>query len=220
MVVHLYGQAADMNPIMELAKKFNLRVIEDCAQAHGAEYHGKKVGTFGDVGCFSFYPTKNLGAFGDGGAIVTNNKEFSNAAKIYRNYGSDKKYHNSVIGLNSRLDEIQAGILRVKLKYLDILNQERRRIADDYLANIYHKDVLLPREHSECRSVWHQFVIRTKRREEMMKYLENLGIHSMIHYPIPPHLSEAYRYLNINVGALPITEAYSEEVISLQSTME
>ncbi|RKI43900.1 DegT/DnrJ/EryC1/StrS family aminotransferase [bacterium D16-51] len=215
MVVHLYGQAADMHPIMDLSKKYNLRVIEDCAQAHGAEYCGKKVGTFGDIGCFSFYPTKNLGAFGDGGAIVTNCKEFSDRAKVYRNYGSEKKYYNSIIGVNSRLDEIQAGLLRVKLKYLDTLNWERKKIAATYLKNISQKDVQLPMEHLGCKSVWHQFVVKTKKREKLIKHLDVLGIHSMVHYPIPPHLSEAYRYLNKAIGSLPITEAYSEEVLSL-----
>lgn len=215
MVVHLYGQASDMEAIMKLAGKYNLKVIEDCAQAHGAEYCGKKVGTFGDIGCFSFYPTKNLGAFGDGGAVVTNCKNLYEKAKIYRNYGSDKKYYNQITGLNSRLDEIQAGLLRVKLGYLDKLNRERQQIAERYLTGIINKNILLPKEKTGCGHVWHQFVIRIKKRREFVEYLESRGIHSMVHYPVPPHLSEAYRYLNIKKGMLPVTESYSEEVLSL-----
>ncbi|MCI8377469.1 MAG: DegT/DnrJ/EryC1/StrS family aminotransferase [Lachnospiraceae bacterium] len=215
MVVHLYGQAADMKPIMELAGRYHLKVIEDCAQAHGAEYCGRKVGTFGDIGCFSFYPTKNLGAFGDGGAIVTNCEELSREAKVYRNYGSEKKYHNRVVGINSRLDEIQAGLLRVKLKYLDLLNKERQQIAAGYLENLDNKDIILPNVNQGCMSVWHQFVIRTKRRGELIRYLERQGIHSMIHYPVPPHLSEAYQYLNVKEGMLPVTETYAKEVLSV-----
>ena len=215
MVVHLYGQAADMTSIMKLATKYHLKVIEDCAQAHGAAHCGKTVGTFGDIGCFSFYPTKNLGAFGDGGALVTNQDDICKNARIYRNYGSEKKYHNQVVGLNSRLDEMQAGLLRVKLKYLDQLNQEREKIAESYLNSIKNTYILLPELRNGNSSVWHQFVIRTKNREALMKYLEQNGIHSMIHYPIPPHLSKAYNYLNMKQGSLPITEIYAEEVLSL-----
>lgn len=215
MVVHLYGQAANMPAIMKIAQEHHLKVIEDCAQAHGAECFGKKVGTFGDIACFSFYPTKNLGAFGDGGAIVTNDGEINKQARVFRNYGSDRKYHNQMIGVNSRLDELQAGLLRVKLKYLDELNHERRKIAARYLANISNKSVLLPMEREGCASVWHQFVVRTCGRENLLHYLESKGIHSMIHYPIPPHLSEAYQYLGVRDEQLPITESYAEEILSL-----
>ena len=215
MVVHLYGQAADMTAIMKLAEKYHLKVIEDCAQAHGAVHSGKKVGTFGDIGCFSFYPTKNLGAFGDGGALVTNSEELCKMARIYRNYGSEKKYYNQFVGLNSRLDELQAGLLRVKLSHLDSLNWERQQIAQSYLTNIKNKNILMPRVRENSTSVWHQFVIRTAKRTEVMKYLEKNGIHTMIHYPIPPHLSEAYQYLGVGQGSLPITEAYANEVVSL-----
>lgn len=215
MVVHLYGQAADMEAIMGLAEKYHLKVIEDCAQAHGAEYFGKKVGTFGDIACFSFYPTKNLGAFGDGGAIVTNDKDICEKARIYRNYGSDKKYHNQMVGVNSRLDELQAGLLRVKLKYLDRLNLERKKTAAKYLQNICNENIILPKEKEGCDSVWHQFVIRTGNRSRLAGYLEGEGIHSMVHYPVPPHLSEAYQYLGIRKGRLPVTESYAEEVLSL-----
>lgn len=215
MVVHLYGQAADMTAIMKLAKKYHLKVIEDCAQAHGSVHCGKKVGTFGDIGCFSFYPTKNLGAFGDGGALVTNSEDLCKKARIYRNYGSEKKYYNQVVGLNSRLDELQAGLLRVKLQHLDSLNQERNRIAQSYLTKIKNENVVLPLLRENSTSVWHQFVIRTRKRKELIEYLEKNGIHTMIHYPIPPHLSEAYRYLNIKQGSLPVTERYAGEVLSL-----
>lgn len=215
MVVHLYGQAADMTSIMKLAEKYHLKVIEDCAQAHGAMHCGKKVGTFGDIGCFSFYPTKNLGAFGDGGALVTNQEKICKDARIYRNYGSEKKYHNQMVGLNSRLDEMQAGLLRVKLNYLDELNEERNQIAGKYLTHIKNNSIIMPELRKDSTSVWHQFVIRTKEREELMRYLDDKGIHTMIHYPIPPHLSEAYKGLNISKGTLPITEKYADEVLSL-----
>ncbi|MCM1500038.1 MAG: DegT/DnrJ/EryC1/StrS family aminotransferase [Clostridium sp.] len=215
MVVHLYGQAADMTALMKLAGKYQLKVIEDCAQAHGAMHCGKRVGTFGDIGCFSFYPTKNLGAFGDGGALVTNQESICKEARIYRNYGSEKKYQNQIVGLNSRLDELQAGLLRVKLKYLDYLNQERAQIAEKYLSQIKNRNIDMPKLREDSTSVWHQFVIRTKCREKVMEYLNEKGIHTMIHYPIPPHLSEAYQTLNIPEGALPITERYAKEVLSL-----
>ncbi|MCI8377734.1 MAG: DegT/DnrJ/EryC1/StrS family aminotransferase [Lachnospiraceae bacterium] len=215
MVVHLYGQPADMAPIMELAGKYGLKVIEDCAQSHGAMCDGRMTGAFGDASCFSFYPTKNLGAFGDGGALVTNNETIMQEAKIYRNYGSEKKYHNRVVGINSRLDEIQAGLLRVKLKYLDLLNKERQRIAGGYLEGIRNKNIILPKEKQNCSSVWHQFVVRSGRREELIEYLGKNGIHSMVHYPIPPHLSEAYRYLGMKEGTMPVTETYAGQVLSL-----
>lgn len=215
MVVHLYGQAADMTAIMKLAERYQLKVIEDCAQAHGAMHCGRKVGTFGDVGCFSFYPTKNLGAFGDGGALVTNQEKICKDARVYRNYGSEKKYHNQIVGLNSRLDEMQAGLLRVKLKYLDELNAERNQIAKKYIEHIRNDNIYMPKLRKSSTSVWHQFVVRTKNREKLMEYLNRKGIHTMIHYPIPPHLSEAYRYLGKQRGDYPITERYADEVLSL-----
>lgn len=215
LVVHLYGQASQMDKIMKLAQKYHLRIVEDCAQSHGAEYRGKMTGTFGDVGCFSFYPTKNLGAFGDGGAIVTNNKEIEEKIRIYRNYGSEKKYHNKVVGMNSRLDEIQAGFLRVKLSHMDELIQERREICNRYLKEINNPKLVLPKIREGSSTVWHQFVVRVKTRNEFIKYLEQQGIHTLIHYPIPPHLSEAYAGLGIRRGCLPITEQYSEEIVSL-----
>ena len=215
MVVHLYGQATDMGSVMSIAKKYNLKVIEDCAQAHGAEWHGQKVGTFGDIGCFSFYPTKNLGAFGDAGAIVTNNSKTATDAKTYRNYGSNKKYYNKMIGINSRMDELQAGLLRVKLQHIKELIDERKFIAENYLDGLKNAGLLLPLVKEGGTSVWHQFVVRIKNRKFFMQYLEKHHIQTLIHYPIPPHLSEAYNYLQMSEGSLPITEAIAKEVVSL-----
>lgn len=213
MVVHLYGQPARMSQIMNIAKEYHLKVIEDCAQSHGADYDGKMTGTFGDVGCFSFYPTKNLGAFGDGGAIVTNQTELAQKARVYRNYGSEKKYYNQVVGLNSRLDELQAGLLRVKLKYLEELNRERKEICQRYQTEIVNKAVLLPKIFEKSHPVWHQYVVRTEEREKFMHYLKEKQIETMIHYPIPPHQSGAYS--EWNHLSYPITERYAKEVVSL-----
>ncbi len=215
LVVHLYGQAAQMDRIVEICRKYNLYLIEDCAQAHGAKYNGKMVGTFGDIGCFSFYPSKNLGAFGDGGAIITNNREISDFVKMFRNYGSDKKYYNKVVGANSRLDEIQAAILRVKLQHLDAITEKHRDIAGRYFTGINNENIMLPKVRKNATSVWHQYVVRCKDRDRLAEYLERFGIKTVIHYPIPPHLSEAYHYLNYQKGSFPITEKYSGEVLSL-----
>ncbi len=215
LVVHLYGQAADMASVMAIAQKHGLYVVEDCAQAHGACWDGQKVGTFGDIGCFSFYPSKNLGAYGDGGAITTNNKEIREFVHMFRNYGSEKRYYNKVVGTNSRLDEIQAALLRVKLKYIEEISREKRKIADKYLKEIKHAEISLPRLQPNSDSVWHQFVIHCSRREQLMDYLSSKGIGTIIHYPIPPHLSEAYQYLNIGKGSLPITEQYADSVLSI-----
>ena len=215
LVVHLYGQASNMDKILQLCKKYNLKLVEDCAQAHGAKYKGKMVGSFGDIGCFSFYPSKNLGAFGDGGAIVTNDEEINRLMRIYRNYGSEKRYYNMVVGANSRLDELQAGLLRVKLTHLNDINQERSYIANRYLEEIKNENILLPKILEEATTVWHQFVIHTHRRKELIEYLESNNINTLIHYPIPPHLSAAYKYLGYKKGDLPITEKYANEVLSL-----
>lgn len=215
MVVHLYGMPADMDKIMNISEKYNLKVIEDCAQSHGAEYKGKKTGTFGDIGCFSFYPTKNLGAFGDGGGISTNSEILYNKIKVLRNYGSDKKYHNQVVGYNSRLDELQAGLLRVKLSHLEELIQRRIDIAEKYMRDIKNESIILPEIRDNTRPVWHQFVIRSSDREKLMNYFEKNDISAIIHYPIPPHLSEAYQYLKGKKGDLPVTERYADEVLSL-----
>ena len=215
LVVHLYGQASDMETIMKIAKKYNLFVVEDCAQSHGARYKGKQTGIWGDVGCFSFYPSKNLGAFGDAGAIVTNNESLANEFKIFRNYGSEKRYYNKVVGTNSRLDELQAALLRVRLSHLDELNKERTRICERYLTEIKNSLIELPLIAENATTIWHQFVVKLKNREKFIKHLEQNNIGSIIHYPIPPHLSEAYAYLGYTKGSFPITEEYADTVLSL-----
>ena len=215
LAVHLYGQACDMTKIMEIARKYDLRVVEDCAQSHGNHWNGKTVGTFGDVGCFSFYPSKGCGAFGDAGCIVTDNEELAAKFKVYRNYGSEKRYHNQVVGTNSRLDEMQAGLLRVKMKHLDEFNSERCDIAERYLNEIKNPLIRMPKIRPGADSTWHQFVIHCDRRDELKEYLEKRDIGTLIHYPIPPHLSEAYEYLGKKRGDYPITEKYADEVLSL-----
>lgn len=215
MVVHLYGQASDMDAVMEVARRHNLRVVEDCAQSHGAGFRGKMTGTFGDIGCFSFYPTKNLGAFGDGGAIVTDDQEIADWVRVFRNYGSEKRYYNRMVGANSRLDELQAGLLRVRLSHLGELGKKRMKVCSRYLEGIRNEKIILPKLREGAGHVWHQFVIRTGQRGELMDYLESCGIETVIHYPVPPHLSEAYRYLGLGKGSLPITERYADEVLSL-----
>jgi len=215
LVVHLFGQTANMTEIMRIANQHKLMVVEDCAQSHGAKWRGIMSGTIGDVGCFSFYPSKNLGAYGDGGAVVTNNSNLANQFRVFRNYGSEKRYFNQVVGTNSRLDEIQAGMLRIKLNYLDILNEERVRLCERYLNEINNPFIKLPLVREGATSVWHQFVIRSQHRDKLIRYLNKYEIGSIIHYPIPPHLSEAYRYLGLGVGSLPITEKYADEVLSL-----
>lgn len=215
LVVHLYGQASQMDKIMELAKKHDLRVVEDCAQSHGAKFDGKMTGSFGDIGCFSFYPSKNLGAFGDAGAITTNSEDLARKFKIFRNYGSEKRYHNMMIGTNSRLDELQAGLLRIKLSHINELNAERAVLCERYLNGINNPLVELPRVRNNASTVWHQFVIHSKKRNDLIKYLSENEIGSIIHYPIPPHLAQAYEYLGHKNGYLPITEKYADEVLSL-----
>ena len=215
MVVHLYGQASNMVPITALAKKHGLLLIEDCAQSHGAAFEGKMTGTFGDIGCFSFYPSKNLGAFGDAGAIVTDNKKIADDIRVYRNYGSEKRYYNRVVGANSRLDELQAGLLRVRLRHLDELNREKERLCRRYMERLDKESFILPQIRDGATSVWHQFVIRSRCRDELIDYLNRHDIGTIIHYPIPPHLSEAYRYLGMKEGSLPVTEHYAAEVLSI-----
>lgn len=215
LVVHLYGQASNMAPIMDIAKRYNLRVVEDCAQSHGACFNGQMTGTFGDIGCFSFYPSKNLGAFGDAGAIVTNDPKFAEDVRVFRNYGSEKRYYNKLVGTNSRLDELQAGLLRVRLSHMKELEEDKRRICNRYLKELHHADIILPGIREGASHIWHQFVIRTERRQELIDYLNSKEIGTIIHYPIPPHLSEAYRYLNLAEGSLPITEHYAKTVLSI-----
>ncbi len=215
LVVHLYGQSADMGNILQVCKRHGLRLVEDCAQSHGACFQDRMTGTFGDIGCFSFYPSKNLGAFGDAGAIVTDDKRLADKMRIYRNYGSEKRYYNKVVGANSRLDELQAGLLRIRLKHLPELTEERRRLACRYSQELQNRKLLLPQVRPGCESVWHQYVIRTKEREKLMHYLERQGIGTIIHYPIPPHLSEAYAGLGHGRGDYPLAEEYADTVLSL-----
>ncbi len=215
LVVHLYGQAADMVNIKAIADKYNLYLVEDCAQSHGACFDGKATGTWGDIGCFSFYPTKNIGAFGDSGSIVTDNDQIYEKIKMLRNYGSKVKYHNEILGVNSRMDEIQAALLSVKLRHYSELRVERESIANDYLKGIKNPLVTLPKIRENAEHVWHLFVVKANDRDKFQKYLSDKGIATQIHYPIPPHLSEAYRYLGYQKEDYPITENYSKIIISL-----
>lgn len=216
LAVHLYGQACDMTRIMEIAHKHNLRVVEDCAQSHGNHWKGQTVGTFGDIGCFSFYPSKGCGAFGDAGCIVTDKEELADRFRVYRNYGSRVRYQNEVVGANSRLDEMQAGLLRVKLQHLDEFNAERRRIAVRYDAEIQNPLIQFPQIRPGADSSWHQYVVHVPGyRDAIAAYLKEQGVGTLIHYPIPPHLSQAYAYLGHQKGDYPIAEQYAEEVLSL-----
>ena len=215
LVVHLYGQASNMKPVMEIAEKYGLRVVEDCAQSHGACFERQMTGTFGDIGWFSFYPSKNLGAFGDGGAIVTNDAGIADDVRVFRNYGSEKRYYNKVVGTNSRLDEMQAGLLRVRLSHMAELEEDKRNLCKRYLAELKNGNIVLPTIREGATHIWHQFVIKAERRQELIDYLNEREIGTIIHYPIPPHLSEAYQYLGIERGSLPITERYAETVLSI-----
>lgn len=212
--VHLYGHSADMNSINEIAKKNNLFVIEDACQAHGSEYKGKKVGSIGNIACFSFYPTKNLGAYGDGGMIVTNSEEIAKRLKMLMNYGQSKKYFHDFVGVNSRLDEIQAAILRVKLRHLDEWNEKRRKIAKLYDNLLKDSNFILPIEKDYAKHVYHLFVIRSRNRDELQQYLLKNGIQTQIHYPTPVHKQKAY--LNLGIKAiLKNTESIVSEILSL-----
>jgi len=215
LVVHLYGQASDMKSIMEIADKHKLYVVEDCAQSHGAGQNGVKTGSFGDVGCFSFYPSKNVGAFGDAGAVVVNCKKLDEDFRVYRNYGSEQRYYNKVIGTNSRLDELQAALLRVRLAHIAKANNERVKLCRNYLENIRNPHIELPKIQTGCETVWHQFVVLTKNRDNFSNYLEEKGIGTIIHYPIPPYLSEAYAYLGYKKGSFPIAEQFADTILSL-----
>lgn len=215
MVVHLYGQTADMDPVNAIARKHNLKVIEDCAQAHGARYKGRRAGSLGDAAGFSFYPGKNLGAIGDGGAVTTNDHELAERLNVFRNYGSKIKYQNDVVGFNSRLDELQAALLRVKLSKLDEWNERRKQIAAQYLEKLTsNTNLVLPFVPAWADPVWHLFVVRLQKREEIQKKLAEAGIGTMIHYPIPPHLQKAYAELKYAKGRFPIAETIHDEVLS------
>ncbi len=215
MVVHLYGQASNMAPIVEIAKKYDLQIIEDCAQSHGACFDGKMTGSFGISGCFSFYPTKNLGAFGDAGAIVTDDEAFADKIRKMRNYGSKIRYYNEIEGINSRLDEMQAALLRVKLKYIGELNEERAVLAKRYNDGITNPCIVKPELREGADSIYHQYVIRCTDREALQKHLLDNGIQTQIHYPVPPHLADCYKRLGYKVGDYPMTEQYAAEVLSL-----
>lgn len=215
MAVHLYGQPADMDRILKIARENNLKVIEDAAQAHGAKYKGRRVGGLGDAAGFSFYPGKNLGALGDAGCVTTNDAILAEKIRALGNYGSDYKYHHIYKGQNSRLDEMQAAFLSAKLPHLDRMNEERRRIAERYLQEIRNPLVQLPEIHEECEPVWHIFAIRCKERAALEKHLNEAEIGTNKHYPIPMHLQGAYQELNIPQGALPIAEEISATQLSL-----
>lgn len=214
MVVHLYGQVCWSEELESLAKKYNLKMIEDNAQAIGAEWNGIKTGNFGDAAGFSFYPGKNLGALGDAGAVTCKDALLAKTIRTLANYGSEEKYINKYQGLNSRLDEIQAGVLEIKLKYIDRDNDKRRKIAERYCTEITNPKITLPPLPQNCNEhVWHLFVIRTPKREQLQKYLSENGIQTLIHYPVPPHKQKAYSYYNHL--SFPITEKIHEEVLSL-----
>lgn len=215
MVVHLYGQPADMDAINAIAKKHNLKVIEDAAQAHGARYKGKRVGTLGDAAGFSFYPGKNLGAIGDGGAVTTNDPELAEKVRVLGNYGSRIKYHNEVKGYNSRLDELQAAFLHEKLKKLDTWNARRKIIAAEYLHQLAGSNLVLPFVPEWADPVWHLFVVRSQQRETLQAHLQQQGICTMIHYPIPPHLQQAYAAAGFIQGQFPLAEQIANQCLSL-----
>lgn len=215
MPVHLYGQPCDMEAIMEIAKKYHLYVIEDCAQAHGATYKGQKIGSFGNAAGFSFYPGKNLGALGDAGATVTDDEDLANRIRALGNYGSDYKYHHIYLGNNSRLDEMQAAFLAAKLPHLDKINEERRRIAQMYLEGIKNPEVVLPYVIEGAIPVWHIFGVRCQRRDALEKWLNENGIGTNKHYPIPMHLQECYKDLGYKNGDFPIAEEISKTELSL-----
>lgn len=214
--VHLYGQPAAMLLIKAIAHKYDLRVVEDAAQAQGARYDGKMAGNLGDAAGFSFYPGKNLGALGDAGAVVTNDETLASRVRLLRNYGSQIKYHNELKGYNSRLDVLQAAFLRIKLRYLDDWNARRAKIASIYLAGLNNiRELVLPYTHPSVDNVWHIFHIRCKQRDKLQRYLHDRGIGTLIHYPIPPHLSQAYQEMNFSVGSFPATEKIAKTTLSI-----
>jgi dTDP-4-amino-4,6-dideoxygalactose transaminase len=213
--VHLYGQVADMEPILAIAKRHQLKVVEDAAQAHGAEYLGQKAGSLADLGCFSFYPTKNLGAYGDGGMVVTNDPSLAQRTSLLRQYGWAERYVSSTKGLNSRLDELQAAILRVKLEWLDEWNAARRKHAALYDQLLKDTAVMTPVEMEYGKHCYHLYVIRSERRDELWKFLREKGVGALVHYPKPVHLQGAYQNLGLREGALPVTERCAHQVLSL-----
>ena len=215
MPVHLYGQPADMDAIMAIAEEYDLKVIEDAAQAHGARYKGQRIGGLGHAAGFSFYPGKNLGALGDGGAVTTNDDALADRMRVLRNYGSQIKYHNEVKGFNARLDELQAALLREKLKYLDQWNARRTQIATAYIQGLGKMDLIVPTVPDWAEPVWHLFVVRTGKRDRLQQWLSDAGISTMIHYPISPHLQPAYDGCGYTKGSLIVAEVIQDSVISL-----
>jgi dTDP-4-amino-4,6-dideoxygalactose transaminase len=214
--VHLYGQPCDLDSILEISREYHLKVVEDACQAHGARYKGRRVGSIGDIGTFSFYPGKNLGAYGDGGAIVTNDREIAYRIEILRDHGSPEKYVHKYIGVNSRLDSMQAAILTVKLKYLDAWNENRRSISMLYSGLLNDVDgIVTPKVAPYAEHVWHLYVIRVKNRDMVQRVLRDREISTNIHYPIPIHLQKAYSFLELNKGSFPFTEDYSQAVLSI-----
>lgn len=213
-VVHLYGHPADMKAIQEIARRHNLKIIEDCAQATGAEYFGKKVGTIGDIGCYSFFPSKNLGGVGDGGMVLTRDADVAERLRSLRGHGSRKKYFHEELGTNSRLDEVQAAVLRIKLKHLDRWNEKRRAVARAYGEGMQGV-VQTPRELNGCRHVYHQYTVRSTRREELMEWLGQQGVGAVIYYPRALHLQQVYAHLNHQSGDFPQTDQAQGEVLSL-----
>ena len=213
-LVHIYGNTADMDPILAIANDYDLKIIEDACQAHGTTYKDKKAGSIGDIGCFSFYPTKNLGSYGDAGMLLTNDAELNERLRLYRNYGQRERYYHDFIGINSRMDEIQAAILRVKLNYLDDWNNKRRKSALLYNELLANSEVIIPIEKSYARHIYHLYVIRSRNRDELQNYLKNNSVQTYIHYPIPVHKQQAYSEYN-NQYSLPITEKITKEIVSL-----
>jgi dTDP-4-amino-4,6-dideoxygalactose transaminase len=215
MPVHLYGQPADMDPIMEIAGRHGLKVLEDAAQAQGAKYKGRRTGALGDAAGHSFYPTKNLGAFGDGGAVTTSDAELADKVRTLRNYGSKKRYYNEIIGYNSRLDELQAAFLRVKLRHLEEWNARRQKIAAIYLTHLPTANCQLPTVPEWAQPVWHLFVLRHPQRDALQKKLTEADIGTLIHYPVPPHLSAAYSDFKFQVSDFPLASSLASQVLSL-----
>ncbi len=213
--VHMYGQSCNMSDITDIARRHGLKVIEDCAQCHGSKWQGRFAGTWGDIGCFSFYPTKPLGAFGDAGALVTDDDGLADRLRLLRNYGSRKKYHNEIVGVNTRLDELQAAVLRVGLKHLDEMNRARAELAGVYLKNITGPYVKLPKTHKDATHVFHLFPVLADRRDEFMAYLRDKGIGTQIHYPIPPYTAECYRDQGHEPGDFPNALYVAEHEVSL-----
>ena len=215
IVVHLYGRAVDISEVRAAIGSDTIAIIEDCAQAHGATVNGQKVGSLGDIAAFSFYPGKNLGALGDGGCVTTNRPDLADEVRVLRNYGSKEKYVNEIVGYNSRLDELQAALLRHKLLYLDGDNERRIEIAERYIREISSPNIEVPSSSEYGGHVWHLFTVQTDHREQLHRYLKDAGIGTMIHYPIPPHLQQAYSHLGFGVGDFPVTERIHGATISL-----